>query len=140
MGNKPGTFFCINCKIQFSPTYSSCGKYCSNACQKEFEFSKRYSDWASGKIESSSRWLRKALKKRNGHNCGVCDISNWNSSSIILELDHIDGDHKNNNIENLRLICPNCHSQTMTYKNRNKGNGREHRRKTAALNLSGEVL
>jgi 5-methylcytosine-specific restriction endonuclease McrA len=45
-----------------------------------------------------------------------------------LELEHIDGDPTNHELDNLRLICPNCHAQTETYKNRNKGRGRYSRR------------
>ena len=48
--------------------------------------------------------------------------------SIVLELEHIDGNSDNNTEENLTILCPNCHSQTLTYKNRNKGNGRHNRR------------
>ena len=47
---------------------------------------------------------------------------------INLEIDHTDGNAYNNVPSNLRLICPNCHSQTSTYKNRNKGNGRKLRK------------
>lgn len=39
----------------------------------------------------------------------------------------MDGNHENNNLSNLKLLCPNCHSLTKTYKGANKGNGRQHR-------------
>jgi len=39
----------------------------------------------------------------------------WNGKEIKLQLDHIDGDTLNNELENLRILCPNCHSQTKTY-------------------------
>jgi hypothetical protein len=54
--------------------------------------------------------------------CGICSIANWNGKVLSLHLDHIDGNPKNNLITNLRLLCPNCHSQTETYcgKNVNK--------------------
>ncbi len=46
----------------------------------------------------------------------VCNItSTWNNKSINLHLDHINGIHDDNRLENLRLLCPNCHSQTDTY-------------------------
>jgi predicted HNH restriction endonuclease len=47
----------------------------------------------------------------------------------VLELEHKDGNGENNDLKNICLLCPNCHSQTATYKNKNKGNGRHYRRK-----------
>lgn len=47
---------------------------------------------------------------------------------LMLEVDHINGRNDINTSENLRLLCSNCHSQTPTFKARNKGNGRESRR------------
>jgi 5-methylcytosine-specific restriction endonuclease McrA len=45
----------------------------------------------------------------------VCDITEHNGKPITLQIDHIDGDRENNTFENLRFICPNCHSQTETW-------------------------
>lgn len=45
-----------------------------------------------------------------------------------MDLEHIDGNYSNNDISNLCLLCPNCHSQTNTFKGRNKGNGRHLRK------------
>lgn len=52
--------------------------------------------------------------------CGICDISEWHGSWLPLELDHIDGNPTNHRIKNLRILCPNCHSQTDTFRARNK--------------------
>jgi len=52
--------------------------------------------------------------------CSVCGISSWNGKPLNCELDHIDGDRTNHKIENLRVLCPNCHSQTDTYRSKNR--------------------
>lgn len=56
--------------------------------------------------------------------CERCDREEWQGQPIPLELDHRDGDRTNNLLENLRLLCPNCHAFTPTYRGRNIGNGR----------------
>ena len=50
--------------------------------------------------------------------CG-CD-GNWQNGIISLEIDHINGDNKDNRLENLRYLCPNCHALTETYRGKNK--------------------
>lgn len=49
------------------------------------------------------------------YKCSICGVKDWNNKIISLQLDHIDGDGTNNSMDNLRLLCPNCHSQTDTY-------------------------
>lgn len=58
-------------------------------------------------------------RKETVYKCGICGISEWQDEPITLQLDHIDGVHRNNRLSNLRLLCPNCHSQTETYAGRN---------------------
>ena len=50
--------------------------------------------------------------------CECCGISEWNNQRLVLELDHKDGNNKNNNLDNLQMLCPNCHSQTPTFRGR----------------------
>ena len=59
--------------------------------------------------------LKRAMKESGLQevcSCGIIDT--WNGKPIVLEVDHIDGDWLNNNLDNLRFICPNCHSQEAT--------------------------
>jgi hypothetical protein len=55
--------------------------------------------------------------------CEDCRRSTWRGRPVPLELDHVDGDRTNNRLENLRLLCPNCHALTPTYRGRNIGRG-----------------
>jgi Zn finger protein HypA/HybF involved in hydrogenase expression len=57
--------------------------------------------------------------------CEVCGIDEWLGQKISLELDHIDGDKHNHKYDNLRIVCPNCHSQTSTYRGKNIGANRQ---------------
>jgi hypothetical protein len=55
-----------------------------------------------------------------GDHCEICGLSEWLEKPLSLQLDHIDGRRRNNTLTNLRLLCPNCHSQTETWGGRNK--------------------
>ena len=53
------------------------------------------------------------------YKCGICNICTYNNTHLNLQIDHIDGDRTNNELTNLRFLCPNCHSQTDTYCGKN---------------------
>ena len=55
------------------------------------------------------------------YQCECCGISEWQGKFISLQLDHKNGNNRDHRIENLRFLCPNCHSQTDTYAGKNKG-------------------
>lgn len=54
------------------------------------------------------------------YKCSECGISTWNNKELSLELDHINGNKRDNRLENLRFLCPNCHSQTSTFAGKNQ--------------------
>lgn len=56
--------------------------------------------------------LKIHLKTLKGNKCATCELAEWQGKEITLELNHIDGDRHNNEVKNLELLCPNCHSQT----------------------------
>jgi hypothetical protein len=118
-------FICCNCKIE-TVRVNSHGKYCSNKCQHEYQIAQRIQKWKQGAKIHKNTLKRYLSEKRKG--CWICGITEWRDKPIVLELEHIDGNSENNSEDNLSLICPNCHSQTDTYKGKNKGNGRHSRR------------
>lgn len=109
---------CVSCG-----TITSNPKYCSLSCQQKKQQDDRFL-----LMEQTNNYKKSYLLNHYGNQCQKCGITEWNNTPITIELEHIDGDSTNNTFENLTLLCPNCHSQTPTYKNRNKGNGRHFRR------------
>jgi Zn finger protein HypA/HybF involved in hydrogenase expression len=63
------------------------------------------------------RLLRAGLLENR---CEECGISEWLGRPLIIQIDHINGVRDDHRLENLRMLCPNCHSQTDTYGARNK--------------------
>lgn len=116
---------CLFCSTAFVVPKGSTGLYCSFNCSAEHKVKIRIDEWLSGGKIASKASVKKYLLEDQNNSCASCGILNvWNGKPIVFDLEHKDGNSDNNLRENLELICPNCHSQTDTYKGKNKGNGR----------------
>lgn len=118
---------CNNCSLDFETT-NNYSKFCSNECFQESVSTAKYNEWICGGNASSNPVAKKLVIKRDGYKCNKCGIFEWCNNPIGLELEHINGNGDDNVSSNLILLCPNCHSQTPTFKAKNRGNGRWTRR------------
>jgi hypothetical protein len=95
---------------------------------KKFVPKRPIEEYLENKFPIQSNKLRKRLLKEGvfDYMCSDCGSKTWKKQPIPLELDHIDGNNNNNRLSNLRLLCPNCHALTPTYRGRNsKGLARD---------------
>lgn len=125
---------CLNCfkGFKYKPA-SHTGKYCSSACQCAHFKQLRIEEWLAGGRKPGKATLKEYLVSVNGRKCSLCGLSEWNNLPIPLDIDHENGNPYDDSPKNLRFLCPNCHAQTDSYKGRNKGKGRVHRRERAKL-------
>ena len=123
---------CLNCGKE---PYRSYYKYCSNACQLEYQRGVYIKKWQASQVLGLqsigivSTSIKIYLRKKFGNRCCLCGWSKVNpkTGEVPLVADHIDGDWRNNIESNLRLLCPNCDALGPTFAGLNRGNGRPHR-------------
>ena len=103
--------------------------FCSTTCQQKNNKNIIFEKIEKGDMSLNNRQYKKYLIETHGDKCMDCGWCEKNivTNKVPIELEHIDGNSENNSLDNLKLLCPNCHSLTPTYKALNKGNGRHSR-------------
>lgn len=132
-----------NCRFCGKVVISRPNVYCSNKCQKDHQYQIYIERWQAGLETGSiigfaavSGHVRRYLIEKYSEQCSSCG---WNkrhpvTGKVPLEVHHVNGDNSDNTEQNLVLLCPNCHSLTVTYRNLNKGNGRAYRKRSLTTN------
>lgn len=129
-------FYCLLCGREVRRSSSTPGKFCSRRCF--IDYRKKGKDkeddiltekWLKGEIDGTVKkyftykpFVRRYLFKKYNNKCQKCGWGEINKSTglVPLQIHHIDGDALNNSIDNIELLCPNCHSLTDNFGSRNK--------------------
>jgi len=127
-GNREHYKQCCNCGKEKNSSVSKC---CSRKCNVDYQYKNYIDKWLNGKETGVkgfgiSIYIRRYLFELRGKKCEICG---WNKEHPItkqppVHIDHINGNWEDNRLENLRILCPNCHSLTETFGSHNTGNGR----------------
>jgi Zn finger protein HypA/HybF involved in hydrogenase expression len=127
------TYNCQHCGQEHKRKHSTTNKFCDNRCQAEYVWlTETKPRVLRGEITSNSIGpIKRFLIQETGNRCEGCNTPPmWNGNPLTLQVDHIDGNSENNTLDNLRLLCPNCHSQTPTHGNKGSKRRANGQRKT----------
>jgi len=124
---RSGRYTCLNCE---QPIPAASKKYCGMVCQHAYQNKLIVEEWLSGQITGSdaANALRKPIRnwllEQAGYACTKCGWSEKNPilDRPILTVDHKDGNWQNNSVDNLEVLCYNCHTLTSTFGTLNKTN------------------
>lgn len=118
---------CLYCKNKKEVWNHSSGNFCSNVCAANHKYTIWLEKWlideengsSNSKIDGCNKRVRRYFQE-NIQCCESCGQGQtWNGKNLTLEIDHTDGNRKNNKRSNLKYLCPNCHSQTPTFRAKN---------------------
>lgn len=127
---------CMFCNVTYIVGKGAAAKYCTQQCSATHRTQMAVEKWLagedrgwSGKTVQLKIFIRKYLKDTRGSACSRCgwDEKHPVDGKSLTEIDHIDGDAHNCKPDNLRVLCPNCHSMTDTHRARNKNSKRNRR-------------
>lgn len=117
-----------SCFVEFDTYYDK--QCCSQKCAQLIKSDRKLEKWLSGDWDSAQAvdgsildWARRYILEQTQYRCTKCCWSEIApNGNIPLDIDHIDGNWKNSHPDNLRVLCPNCHSLTENWKVYNKSN------------------
>lgn len=123
---------CKHCQTEISKRYNI---FCTNRCQKEYEYNDYISRWKSGSESGIgpkghlSKHVKRYLFEKYQNWCSLCgwSVPHPDSGTPPLEVHHIDGNAYNSGPSNVTLLCPNCHALTSNFRARNKKSARTNR-------------
>jgi len=117
------TYNCLYCAKENKCGRTKFNKFCDNTCQGKYKWKhETVPRIEAGLVPSGAPALKKYLLETTGKYCAECGQEDtWNNKPLVLQLDHMDGDSDNNYPKNLRLLCPNCHTQTENFGSKGKG-------------------
>ena len=126
-----------SCKVcsrefRYNPSQGT-GETCSTKCRGHLQNVRLMESGTAGK-GAAVTYLRNNLE----YKCYCCGIDEWNGKAITLQIDHIDGDPTNNTINNVRWLCPNCHTQTDNWGFKNASTDARARSRQGAV-LGGKI-
>jgi len=118
---------CLECDGQLKRNHR---KFCSNKCQGTFASKKTFEAIEKGDLNFHEETFKRYLIFKHGNKCMLCGWDKINSytNKVPVQIEHEDGNSENNDLKNLKLLCPNCHSLTKTWGGANKGRGRKKRK------------
>lgn len=125
--------FCFNAGCTETIIAASINKYCSRKCSKQGLRQEIVEKWLSApeglKNLDSNSAIALHIKGLAEYKCTLCGWAkiNRHTGRVPVQIHHVDGNPENNTIENLQVLCPNCHALTQSYKGANRGKGRKNR-------------